>query len=145
VPRSRRPLQGEQASAEYYVNLLGLRKRLVTVELAASKEKHGRAPRVRGSTQEKIADTVERGMPNSEAPSNIIASCCQYDALCLLRLACRSGHRHPSGVEVLSDLLQTQPHPAFYRPQRQVQKVGYLHVSVPREVRELQYLELLRR
>jgi hypothetical protein len=50
-----------------------------------------------------------------------------------------------TGVEVLSDLLQTQPHPAFYRPERQVQKVGYLHVGVPREVRQLQHLELLRR
>src|SRR5918997_493344 len=34
-----------------------------------SKEKHGRAPRVRGSTQEKIADTVEHGTLKSEAPS----------------------------------------------------------------------------
>jgi len=34
----------EQATAEYYVNLLGLRKRLVTVELARFKEKHGHPP-----------------------------------------------------------------------------------------------------
>ncbi len=34
----------EQATAEYYVNLLGLRKRVVTVQLAEFKKNHGRAP-----------------------------------------------------------------------------------------------------
>src|SRR5215207_264431 len=34
----------EQATAEYYVNLLGLRKRLVTVQLMKFEEEHGRAP-----------------------------------------------------------------------------------------------------
>ena len=66
----------EQASTEYHVNLLGFARDLLLWKWLASKEKHGRAPRVRGSTQEKITDTVERGMLKSEAPSNIIASCC---------------------------------------------------------------------
>ena len=59
----------EQASTEYHVNLLGFARDLLLWRWLASKEKHGRAPRVRGSTQEKIADTVERGMLKSEAPS----------------------------------------------------------------------------
>src|SRR5919107_1561726 len=56
-----------------------------------------------------------------------------------------SGHRYPAGVEVLPDLLQAQPHTPLDGPERQVQKLRYLRVGVPGEVRELQHLELLRR
>jgi hypothetical protein len=42
--------------------------------------------------------------------------------------------RHPSGLEVIPELLQAEPHPPFHRAERQPQEIGYLHVRVAGEV-----------
>ena len=36
--------------------------------------------------------------------------------------------RHLSGLEVVPEPLQAEPHPTFHRAERQPQEIGYLYV-----------------